>query len=48
MPEGATASCLFSIATVKDPYGYRGSFSQVIEEVSPEELERRARELFSA
>ena len=79
MPEGALASCLFSIMTedcdssykraieagaeslndpadqfwgtrsamVKDPFGYRWSFTQRIEEVSPEELERRAKALFS-
>lgn len=35
-------------AIVKDPFGYRWSFGQTIEEVSPEELERRARDLFSA
>lgn len=80
MPEGATASCLFSIATedceksydqaikagaeslseptdyfwgtktalIKDPFGYRWAFNQKIEDVSPEELERRAQELFSS
>jgi PhnB protein len=80
MPEGATASCLFSIATencdaayrravdagarslsepadqfwgmrsaiVKDPFGYRWSFGQMIEEVSAEELARRAEKLFSS
>ena len=79
MPEGATASCNFSIDTegcddafkkavdagaealvepqdyfwgrrtgvVKDPYGYRWSLSQFIEEVSPEEIERRAKEMFA-
>jgi PhnB protein len=78
MPEGATASCLFSIVTdncddahqkavdaggtslsapadyfwgtrsaiVRDPFGYRWSLTQVIEEVSPEELERRAEAFF--
>jgi PhnB protein len=34
-------------AIVKDPFGYRWSFSQMIEEVSPEELAKRAQELFS-
>lgn len=29
-------------ALVKDPFGYRWSFNQVIEEISPEELARRA------
>ena len=80
MPEGTTASCLFSIMTadcdsaydraikagaesmrepenqfwgmrsaiVKDPYGYRWSFSQLVEEVSPEELAKRAQEFFSS
>jgi len=80
MPEGATASCLFSInigdcdaaykqatmagaaslsepedqfwgsrsAMIKDPFGYRWSFNQKIEEVSPEELVKRAQSLFSA
>lgn len=79
MPEGTTASCLFSIMTdncdsaynraikagaeslsepedqfwgkrsaiVKDPFGYRWSFSQMVEDVSPEELAKRAQELFS-
>ena len=79
MPEGTTASCLFSIMTencdraynraikagaeslrepenqfwgmrsaiVKDPFGYRWSFNQMVEEVSPEELAKRAQELFS-
>ena len=35
-------------ALVKDPFGYRWSLNQKIEEVSPEELARRAREYFSA
>ena len=35
-------------AIVKDPFGYRWSFGQMIEEVSTEELERRAKKLFSA
>lgn len=34
-------------AIVKDPFGYRWSFNQKIEDVSPEELERRAKEFFS-
>ena len=80
MPEGAMASCLFSILTedcersynraikagavslcapmnqfwgtrsalIKDPYGYRWSLNQRIEDVSPEEIERRAQALFSS
>ena len=80
MPEGAMASCLFSIMTedcdtsynraikagakslsepmdqfwgarsalIKDPFGYRWSLIQKIEEVSPEELERRAQAHFSS
>ena len=80
MPEGTTASCLFSINTedcdaafnqataagaeslsepadqfwgmrsaiIKDPFGYRWSFSQKVEDVSPEELEKRAKELAAA
>jgi PhnB protein len=80
MPEGRTASCLFSILTqncdqafdrainagaiavsdpadnfwgtrtaiVKDPFGYRWSFNQRIEDVSPEEVEKRAQKLFSS
>ena len=79
MPEGAMASCLFSIATedcekscdravkagaklltepttyfwgtksalIKDPFGYRWALNQKIEDVSPEELEKRAKEFFS-
>lgn len=35
-------------AIVKDPYGYRWSFSQLVEEVSPEELAKRAQEFFSS
>ena len=34
-------------AIVKDPYGYRWSFGQMIEEVSPEELAKRAEKFFS-
>ncbi len=33
-------------AIIRDPFGYRWSFGQVIEEVSPEEMARRAKELF--
>jgi PhnB protein len=33
-------------AMVLDPFGYRWSFSEIIEEVSPEEMQRRANELF--
>jgi len=32
---------------IKDPYGYRWAFVQRIEDVSPEELERRAQAYFS-
>lgn len=78
MPEGSSASCLFSIPTldadaafaqaidagaiaifepqdqfwgvrnavIRDPFGYRWSFGQQIEEVSPEEVARRAKALF--
>jgi PhnB protein len=35
-------------AIVKDPFGYRWSFGQLIEEVSPEELAKRAEAYFSA
>ncbi len=77
MPEGATASCLFSIqvddcdaahqravqagaaslsaptdqfwgrrtAVLRDPFGYRWGFNQTIEDLTPEEIKRRAREL---
>lgn len=80
MPEGETASCLFSIviddcdkayenavkagakslsppqdhfwgarsAIVKDPFGYRWSFGQQIEEVTPEEMAKRAQAFFGA
>lgn len=80
MPAGASASCLFSIATddcdasfqraldagavplsepqdqfwgersamIQDPFGYRWSFGQQIEDVSPEEIMRRAHELYPA
>ncbi len=33
-------------AMVQDPYGYRWCLGQLIEEVSPEEMARRAKELF--
>ena len=33
-------------AMVLDPYGYRWCFSQFLEEVSPEEMAKRAKELF--
>jgi PhnB protein len=32
---------------VKDPFGYRWSLNQLIEDLSPEELERRAQKFFS-
>ena len=80
MPEGATASCLFSVfaencdqsfnravqagatpiyepqnnfwgtrsGLVRDPFGYRWSFNQKIEDLSPEEIEKRARDLSAA
>jgi uncharacterized glyoxalase superfamily protein PhnB len=80
MPEGTTASCLFSITTkdcdraynravkagaeslsepenhfwgtrsalIKDPFGYRWSFSQIIEDVSPEKMAKRAQDFFSS
>jgi PhnB protein len=80
MPEGATASCLFSIMTndcdqaysraikagaeslsepedkfwgtrsalIKDPYGYRWSFNQMVEELSPEEMAKRAEVFFKS
>ena len=35
-------------ALIKDPFGYRWSFNQKIEDVSSEELERRAQEFFSS
>ncbi len=35
-------------AVIKDPFGYRWSFNQKIEDVSPEEIEKRAREFFSS
>ena len=80
MPEGTTASCLFSIETddcdashakalregaesisepedqfwgcrssvIRDPFGYRWSFAQITEQLSPEEVMKRANELFGA
>lgn len=33
-------------AMVRDPFGYRWSFGQMVEEVSHEEFQRRAKELF--
>jgi len=33
-------------AVLKDPFGYRWGLAQMIEEVEPEELMRRAKELF--
>jgi len=35
-------------AVVRDPFGYRWSFGQMVEEVSPEELARRARDFFTS
>jgi len=35
-------------AIIKDPFGYRWSFSQRIENVSPEELEQRAKQFFAS
>ena len=35
-------------AIVKDPFGYRWSFSQLVEDVSPEELAKRAQDFFSS
>jgi PhnB protein len=32
---------------VKDPFGYRWSFHQKIEDLTPDEIQRRAKELFS-
>ena len=33
-------------AIIKDPYGYRWSFRELVEEVSPEEMMKRAQKLF--
>lgn len=35
-------------AMIKDPYGYRWSFREVVEEVTPEEMAKRAKELFGS
>ena len=35
-------------AIIKDPFGYRWSFNQQIEEITPEELAKRAEAYFSA
>ena len=35
-------------AVLRDPFGYRWSLNQIIEELSPEEIERRARKLFES
>lgn len=35
-------------AMVKDPFGYRWGIAQHVEDVSPEELERRVKELFGS
>ncbi len=35
-------------ALIKDPFGYRWAFNQKIEDVSPEEIARRAQEYFSS
>jgi PhnB protein len=35
-------------AIVADPYGYRWSFGQRVEDLSPEEVMRRAKDLFGA
>ena len=34
-------------AVVKDPFGYRWSFGQIVEEVPPEELAQRAQDFFA-
>jgi len=33
-------------AMIRDPFGYRWSFSELIEELTPEEVAKRAQELF--
>lgn len=33
-------------AIIKDPFGYRWSFRELVEEVSPEEMAKRARAIF--
>ena len=35
-------------ALIKFPFGYRRSFNQIVENVSPEEIARRAKEFFSS
>jgi len=35
-------------AIIKDPFGYRWSFRELIEEVSPEEMAKRAQAIFGA
>jgi len=35
-------------AMIRDPFGYRWGVAQMVEEVSPEEFQRRAAELFGA
>jgi len=35
-------------ALIKDPFGYRWSLNQKVEDVSPEETARRAQEFFSS
>lgn len=34
-------------AIIKDPFGYRWSLNQIVEKVTPEEMEKRAQEYFS-
>ena len=36
------------VGVVKDPFGYRWSFREVLEEVSNDEIKRRAKELFGS
>lgn len=35
-------------AVIKDPFGYRWSLNQIVEELSPEEIEKRAQALYSS
>ncbi len=35
-------------AVLRDPFGYRWGLNQIIEELSMEEIERRARELYAS
>ena len=35
-------------AMIKDPFGYRWSFGQIVEELSPEEGEQRAKAIYAA